>query len=81
MMPPECTICGRGFREEVMCELIDFKKTDKDREWDKTMKEKRMVGHPPYEHWFCLEHAKIADKYKNLSSKEAFEKIRTDLKK
>ena len=77
MMPPECKICGKGLRESVECDIVYFKRTKKDKEWDKAIKESGLTGHPPYAVWFCMEHFAEAKKLENFTREEAMKKLRT----
>ncbi len=57
--------------------LIYFKKRPIDKEWDKKMEEKGMVGHPPYAEWFCKKHYEKAYELKYLPINEAIKLLIT----
>ncbi|MHA1682167.1 MAG: hypothetical protein ACTSUE_14615 [Promethearchaeota archaeon] len=76
MRPPECAYCG----VEEDCELVSFKKGEKDLEWEARMEKIGGVGHPPWVDWFCKEHAVVAKKYTQMKRKEAWIKIKEELK-
>ena len=67
MRPPECDICGK----DENCNLVYFKKRPSDKEWDKKMEEKGMVGHPPYAEWYCDVHVERARELKDKTVDEA----------
>ncbi len=71
MKPPICCICHKRLDYPDDGGLIYFKKRQSDREWERKMEEKGMVGHPPYAEWFCGEHYKKAKELKNLTINEA----------
>ena len=71
MKPPECHICGR----EDECEIISFKKQPSDIDWERRMKEIGGVGHPPWQEWFCIDHAGIAKDFSHLPRPTAMKKI------
>ena len=73
MRPPICAICDKRLEDMNDGGLIYFKKSPSDLEWDKKIKQKGWVGHPPYAEWFCKEHYKEAFKLKNLTKREAME--------
>ena len=75
MMPPFCAICDK---RNADCDLIEFKKTQEQIEFEKT-RPKGGVGHPANLVWFCKQHGAIAQKYENLTKGEAFVKIKEEL--
>ncbi|MHA1785386.1 MAG: hypothetical protein ACTSVY_05870 [Candidatus Helarchaeota archaeon] len=75
MKPPMCAICGKKHFDLEKGGIIYFKKRPSDLEWDRRMKEKGMVGHPPYAEWFCDEHFQKANALKHLSIDEAMKKL------
>ena len=77
MRPPYCGICDKELDlNSKDCGLVYFKKRPSDIEWDNKIKEKNMIGHPPYADWFCEKHCKTALQYKHLTIGKAKEKIR-----
>nr|MDO8116906.1 hypothetical protein [Candidatus Sigynarchaeota archaeon] len=76
MKPPECIICGKDDDST----LVSFKMRASDEAWKNRMKEIHGTGHPPWQEWFCHEHAVIALKFSSLARDEAMKKIRDELK-
>lgn len=76
MRPPECCICDREFNPQEEGGLIYFKRRPSDEAWDRDMKEKGYVGHPPYAEWFCKDHYDIAHDLKHLPIDEALQLIK-----
>ena len=76
MRPPICVICNKEMLEMKDVELVYFKKRPSDVDWDKMMKEKGWVGHPPYVEWFCAEHLKKARDLEHLPIDEALKILR-----
>ena len=60
MKPPICIICDTRFTPSDEGDVIYFKKTKWDIEWEEEMERKGSVGHPPYAEWFCEKHFKAA---------------------
>ncbi len=76
MRPPICAICKKDFRKDPQSGgTVKFKTTEKEAAQNEKMKNKRMLGHPAGLEWFCKKHIKIAERYKNLTWKEAYPKI------
>ncbi len=75
MKPPICHICDK-YLDENEGGLIYFFMRPSDIEWRKRMKEKQMVGHPPYAAWFCGEHYPRAKELSHLPIDEAMKKMR-----
>lgn len=73
MMPPVCVICSRSFDPDSEGGLIYFKKSDEGREFDRSVREEGITGHPPYAQWFCGKHAGEAKKLARLTAGEARE--------
>lgn len=71
MKPPIYCICHKRLDYPDDGGLIYFKKRQSDKEWQKTMEKKGMVGHPPYAEWFCEIHYEKAKELKNLTIDEA----------
>lgn len=76
MRPPECDVCGK----EEGCDLVYFKKRPSDEEWVKKMKEKDMVGHPPYAEWYCAAHVERARELQHLPIDEAKRLMKSEAK-
>ncbi|HQO02589.1 MAG TPA: hypothetical protein PLI62_09985 [Spirochaetota bacterium] len=72
MRPPVCRICGKDLSEDEGG-LVYFKKRPADIEWDEKMKQKDMIGHPPYGDWFCGNHI---DRARELKDKPIDEAVR-----
>ncbi len=70
MRPPICYVCDKEFDLDEG-DLIYFKKSEKDLEWDKKMEQPGFVGHPPHAEWFCNEHIKEWKALQHLTLKEA----------
>jgi hypothetical protein len=77
MRPPICVICDKKMKDIDDGGLIYFKMRLSDIEWNKIMKEKGMVGHPPYAEWFCSEHYDKAYELKDLTIDEAMKRLKT----
>lgn len=76
MRPPECDVCGK----EEDCELVSFAMRQSDHEWRERMTRIHGTGHPPWQEWYCAEHAAIARRFSDLPRDEAGRKIREALK-
>ncbi|MBD3186448.1 hypothetical protein GF325_06445 [Candidatus Bathyarchaeota archaeon] len=76
MRPPECAVCGK----EDGCELLAFKQSTSDKNWEKRMKSMGGVGHPPWQEWFCEEHAENAKKFTNMTLKDAWPEMKKRFK-
>lgn len=81
MRPPICAICDIDIPPNTGGGLVHFKKRPSDIEWQKKMKEKGYVGHPPYAEWFCGEHYPAAKELEDLTIDKAMEKLRKKFKK
>jgi len=77
MKPPVCCICDKSLDYPSEGGLIYFKKRSSDKKWEKRMKKKGMVGHPPYAEWFCKEHYEKANELKDLAIDEAMKQLKT----
>ena len=77
MKPPICCICEKRLDYPDEGGLIYFKKRSSDKKWEKNMKEKGMVGHPPYAEWFCKEHYEKANELKDLAIDEAMKQLKS----
>lgn len=75
MKPPICHICGKRFMDPDEGGLIWFAQRDSDIEWQKRMKEKGFVGHPPWAAWFCGAHYAEAKQLSNLTIDKAIQKM------
>lgn len=75
MRPPICVLCGK-YLEAGEGGLIYFKERPSDLEWIQRMKEKGMVGHPPYAEWFCGEHISEAEKLSHLTVDQAIRQLK-----
>jgi hypothetical protein len=80
MKPPICEVCLRRIGENEEGKLLYFKRSPRDREWDKKAEEPGFDGHPPYAAWFCSEHLEKAENLTYLILPEAMEKIKKELK-
>ena len=73
MMPPMCAVCppdphGTGPLEKFT--LVYFRATHAAHAYDEGW-----VGHPENAVWFCDEHARLADRLKDLTAVEALERL------
>ncbi len=78
MEPPICAICDRDFRdEEDGGDLLHFRRTESDIEWDRRSEEEGFTGHPPYVAWFCVRHLDRASRLRDdgLTLKEALGRL------
>jgi hypothetical protein len=78
MRPPICDICDKDLTADEGG-LVYFKRRPSDIEWEKRMKEGKMVGHPPYAAWFCGEHHEQARELSHLPINEAMRIIKQNL--
>ena len=76
MKPPICEICLRRFNHAEEGGTISFKKTKSNLKWEKRVKKKGIVEHPPYMEWFCGEHFDAAKKLEHLHRHEALEELK-----
>lgn len=76
MRPPICAICHKDFRNDLNTGgSVQFKVSPKDSAYNEQMKAEKWVGHPKGLEWFCDKHLNIAQKYSQLTWKEARLKI------
>ena len=81
MKPPICCICSKRFDNTKEGDIVFFKKTEYDIEWDKEMEEQGKVEHPPYAEWFCGDHLDEALKLKHLPITEALKILKKKFEK
>ncbi len=80
MRPPICVICHTDFRHSTKKgEMIEFKLSEKDKEYNQRFKQKGFVGHPAGKEWFCGKHIEAARKYQHLTLSEAIERIKNPI--
>ena len=80
MRPPICAICGNDFREAFNeGGMIHFKFSETDIEFNKSVKNEGITGHPAGLEWFCGIHFKIAKKYRHLHLSDALVRIKEHL--
>ncbi|MHA1734295.1 MAG: hypothetical protein ACTSU5_20340 [Promethearchaeota archaeon] len=78
MKPPICAICHERFDPINGGGLVYFKERPSDIEWRERMKEKGMVGHPPYAAWFCNKSLERARELSHLTISEAMPVLREE---
>ena len=70
--PPDCVICGKKMDEINGGNVIWFKKSQSDLNWDKWQEENDFPeDHPPYGQIFCSKHVKAAEELSHLTYGEA----------
>ena len=75
--PPDCVICGRKMDEPNGGDVIWFKKSQSDLDWDKWQEENDFPeDHPPYGQVFCSKHVKTAESLSHLTYGEALEVLK-----
>lgn len=80
MRPPVCTLCDKFIDPDDPGDLVDFKKTAEDLQWDDKINKGDFIGHPPYSEWFCGEHIHLARKYQHHERREAIQLIKNEFK-
>ncbi len=76
MKPPICELCMNKFDHREEGGTVSFKKTKQDKKWEKRVKKKSIVEHPPFMEWFCGEHFEAARKLEHLHHHEAMQELR-----
>ena len=78
MRPPMCAICGKEDFDLKKGGLVYFALRTSDQKWEKKMKDKGMVGHPPYAEWFCEKHFPKAKELENLTIDKAMDVLKKE---
>ena len=60
MMPPDCCLCGDDALKKGGG-LVRFALRKSDEDWRLRKRETSMVGHPPWQRWFCPAHRDAAE--------------------